>query len=100
MDDDFSIAMRLELMTKPYQLGHRLAVIVDFTVEDDPDIASLVIEWLLAASDINDRQPAMTQPDARLQQEAIAVGSAMGDGIVHRGQHAGIDRPRALGVEY
>ena len=51
--------------------------VVDLAVGDDLHRAVLVRERLLAAGDVDDRQPAHGEADARQQDAALVVGAAM-----------------------
>jgi hypothetical protein len=58
-------------------------VVVDLAVERDPDSAVLVAHRLLAAGDVDNRQPPVRKARATVDDQALAVGSAMRDHIAH-----------------
>ena len=60
-------------------VGAERLVVVDLAVEDDLDRAVLVADRLVAAGQVDDRQPAVDQADARLLPEAFGVGAAVGE---------------------
>src|SRR5205823_1390310 len=62
MDEDFGIGvMRGEFMAAADKLLTQLGVIVEFAVEHDADLAILVPHRLVAACNIDDRQPPMPE---------------------------------------
>src|SRR5262245_38893745 len=79
-------------MPASLEIGAQLLEVVDLTVEDDLDRAVLVADRLVAALQVDDRQPSMHQSQARFHPEAFGVRPAMGntlshhleDGVVHR----------------
>ncbi len=73
MDEHFRVALGAEAVAGPLQPAAELAEVVDFAVEDDPHRAVLVGHRLLAAGEVDDRQPAMAQGDSG--QWAVAVAS-------------------------
>ena len=82
------------------QFGAQGLVIVDFAVEDDLNGTVLVAERLAAAAEVDDRQTAMDQSQARIGPIADAVGTAVGDGIAHGLEHRGIDGPIRIRIQH
>src|SRR5438309_9174592 len=77
--------MAASLFEFPADLG----MIVDFTVEGDPQRAILVGHWLgRFFRKVNDREPAMTQTKTPIRRNVIAgtVRSAMGHHVPHAGE--------------
>src|SRR5205814_4987422 len=74
-------------------------VVVDLPVKDDLHRAVLVAERLRPAGQVDDRQAAVDQADARLPPQARAVRAAVGDGATHRLQKPGLDRSGGVRVE-
>src|SRR6185312_5053835 len=77
MDEDLGIRMmRGKAMAAMHQLLTQLPVIVEFAVEDDPDLAVLVPHRLVAAGEIDDRQPPMPEEDTPhlVDMKAVAIG--------------------------
>ena len=75
------------------ELGAQPLEVVDLAVEDDPDGAVLVVDRLVAAGEVDDREPAHPERGAVPREPALPVGPAMHD----RGQHpldAGVARGR------
>ena len=69
-------------------LALQLLVVVDLAVLDDVDGAVLVRDRLVAALEVDDREPARREPDAALQEHAVRVGAAMDERCAHLGQPA------------
>ena len=99
MHDDFGVAARVEDVPERLQLRDQLLVVVDLAVEDDDDRAVLVVERLLAGREVDDRQAAMTEPDARLEVHALAVRPAVRLRVVHALQQRAVEVAAAAGVE-
>ena len=65
VDDDLGVARRAESVALDLQLGAELDVVVDLAIEDDPQRAVLVAQWLLARGQVDDREPALARPTSR-----------------------------------
>ena len=83
VDDHLGIAMRPEDVAFRLKLPRQFLEVVDLAVVDDDDRAILVEERLLAGGQIDDREPAVAEADARGDVEARIVGSAMAQAVVH-----------------
>ena len=83
VDDDFGVGVGAEDMAERLEFGHQLLEVVDFAVEHDDHAAVLVEQRLLAGGQVDDRQPPMSKPHARLQMQATLVGAAVELGFVH-----------------
>jgi hypothetical protein len=59
------------------ELGAELDVVVDLAVLHHPVAAALVAQRLVAALEIDDREPIVGHAEAAVQVEADAVGTAM-----------------------
>jgi hypothetical protein len=99
MDDDLGVGTGAEDMAAAGKFHHQRLEIVDFAVEDDAHRVVFVEQRLVAAGDIDDRQAAMPEPDARRGEEPVAVGPAMRDRIGHAVKQVAVDRARAARVE-
>ena len=77
----------------PDELTAQLAVVVNFAVENHLDIPGLVANRLAAVEDARDREPGMTEKNARRYEDPIIVGPAVfeqgdrGTGRVRVGSH-------------
>jgi hypothetical protein len=73
------------------ELGAERGVVVDLAVLDHDDAAVLVGDRLVAALEVDDRQPPRGQPRAADEHLPRAVGAAVRERVAHRPQHARID---------
>ena len=81
MDDGFGVALRREAVAATDELGAQLAIVVDLAVERDPISPVFVGHWLAAAvAEIDDAQPAVSQPGTAGDVNALAVRTAMREG--------------------
>jgi hypothetical protein len=66
-------------VTELHEFVTELDVVVDLTIEDDPDRSILIPHRLMAAGNINDRQAPVTEMHAKLfiNPKAFSVGPAM-----------------------
>src|SRR5947207_15789702 len=77
-----------------FQIDAQLGMVVDLTVEGDPDGAILITRrHVTRRGKIHDTQPTTSQPDAAVGTDPRAgiVGAAVSDGVAHRLQHGLID---------
>ena len=63
VNDHFGVRARPEVVPALLELGPQLLEVVDFAVEDDPDRLVGIGHRLVAAGEIDDRQPPETQAD-------------------------------------
>jgi hypothetical protein len=87
-------------MTEHLQLWNEFLIVVDFPVENDADRLILVIERLLASGQIDDREPAVAEADARFDMQATFVRATMKLRLVHAMEYRAIDVAFASGIEY
>jgi hypothetical protein len=83
MDDGFRIARGVENMSCRFQLSTQAAVVVDLSVENDPDSAVFVVDWLVPGRQIDDAQPAHPQSHTVIDVNPLIVGSAVPDHFAH-----------------
>jgi hypothetical protein len=83
MNDRLGIASRTVSMPARLQLLGKLGVVVDLTIENDPDGTVLVADWLMAVSQINDAEATHSDADIPGNENAGVVGAAMSDLIIH-----------------
>src|SRR5687768_12369246 len=72
-------------------------MIVDLTVEHDPNGPVLVAHGLMAQREIHDAEPTKSQSDTGLNMGAVIVRSAMPQPVFHPLQHVGNDGVRRVG---
>lgn len=70
-------------MPASLQEGSHVGMVVDLSIENDPDPPVLVAHRLLPVGDVDDRQPSMGQAHRAVDPEALAIGSAMAQGVAH-----------------
>ena len=91
MDDDLGIGTRLEGVAERLKLCHQGLDIVDLAVVDDAHRAVLVELRLVAGQEVDDREPAMPQPEPRREVETLAVRSPVGESIGHPAHQRAVD---------
>ena len=89
--DDFGVRVRPEAMSAAFELGAQRRKVVDLAVEDDPHRVVFVRQRLLPGRNVDDAEPAMGEPDALAEVEAVRVRAAMRDAVAHRSDQAAID---------
>ena len=66
-------------------------MVVDFTVENDPDRTVFIADGLMSGGEVNNAEAAHSQADPALRVKAIVVWTAMSHDVTHASQDAGID---------
>src|SRR6201991_4780803 len=67
-------------------------MIVNLAIEDNPYSPIFVVDWLLAALEINDRQPPHRQPCRTVQKAALSIGPAMPYGLAHPCEYIAVNQ--------
>src|SRR5436309_16103425 len=98
MDDRFGIAFRAIAVASRLELQTEFAVIVDFTVIDDPQAVVLVANRLLSGPNIYDAEPPHSQPDVALDKKAIVIRPAVRDLRIHLRQRVALNAPFLSGI--
>ena len=65
------------------ELGAQRAVVVDLAVDDRGDAAVLGVERLVAARDVDDRQPRVGEGDGPDAPERLAIRTAVAERLDH-----------------
>src|ERR1035438_3469332 len=91
MDDHLSIAVGVELVASPLYLAAQFREVVDLSVEDHPDCPVFVVNGLLPAGQVNDAEPAHTQPHRTLRVDPFIIGPAVNDRLAHPVHVGGFD---------
>ena len=73
------------------KLAHQLLVVVDLAVLDDDDRSVLVRQGLVAAREVDDRQPSRREADAAVEERSIRIRPAVDERRAHRGEPLGMD---------
>src|SRR5262245_11747595 len=93
--DCFGIGAGAKAMAEAFELLAQLAVVVDLAVQDDPALAVLVRQGLMAGLEIDDREPAEPESEGAVQVDAVVVGAAMADARRHRFEPRTVGRDAA-----
>jgi hypothetical protein len=99
MDDDLGVGARREDVATVPKSALKIAIVVDLSVEDDVESPILVGDGLMAAVEIDDRQPANAETDRSVDVIADVVRSAVDDRRTHSPNGLGIDWTLSLGVD-
>jgi hypothetical protein len=83
VDDRFGIAVSVKSVTQRFQLFAKFAIVINLAVENDPGRAIGIVDRLMAAFEIDNRQPAHRQADSLAEIESIVIGSTMTNRIIH-----------------
>ncbi len=98
MNDHLGVAAGPEAVSKLREFRDQRLIVVDLAVEDDDHAAVLVEQRLLPGGEVDDREPAMAEPQAGLGVQPDLVRPAMVLGLVHARNEVARDRPRARDV--
>ena len=74
-------------MAARLELAAQLAEVVDLAVADEPQRAVRVGERLVAAGEVDDREPAHAERAGAVDVHALVVGAAMDGDARHRREH-------------
>src|ERR1700687_3833605 len=83
VNDCFSIAIGVENVAELFQPFAQLAVVVNLAVENNPGSAVLIMDWLLSALQIDNREPPHAQGHRALEIETVVVGPPVPDSAAH-----------------
>ena len=75
--DHLRIRLRREAVAERLELLAKLDVVVDLAVLHHPEAPALVGDRLVAAVEVDDREPSVRHPEAGVEIEADSVGTAM-----------------------
>lgn len=94
MNDRFRVALSAVLMTERSQLLAQDGMVVDFTIENDPDSTVFVAKGLVSGREIHDAEAPHADPDGTSSVDSLVVRSAMDHGSAHLPENSGLN-PRA-----
>ena len=83
VNDRFGVAICIEGVAEFLELLAEFAVVVDLAVENDPGSSILIVNRLLPALQVDDRQAAHAQADRAVEVEPVVIRSTMLDGSAH-----------------
>src|SRR6266853_2264629 len=86
VDDALGVAMRAEGVAQSDELLAKRQVIVDFSIEDDPNGAVLVAEGLVPSGEVHNTQPAHAYAGAVVCVDSVVIRSAMRHDVAHPAQ--------------
>ena len=96
VDEHLGVGVRgAEAVAGRLELRAQLGVVVDLAVLDDDDAAVLVGDRLVAALEVDDRQPPRGQPGLAEHHLAAGVGPAVVQRGAHGGEHVAVRRSAA-----
>src|SRR5262245_43738105 len=99
MDDHFGVATGSKAVSLALQISAQLLKVVDFAVENDLNRAVFIANRLITSAHIDDRQPAVHEPDTRLNDESLRVRAAVSDAITHGLKNGPLSRPGRVGIQ-
>jgi hypothetical protein len=73
-----------------YEVGTDLLVVVDLAVADEPQVARVVAQRLVAAGDVDDREPGLAQPAVADADLPLVVGPTVGEPVSHTPPRLGV----------
>src|SRR5437868_13297884 len=88
MDDGFSVTLAAKNMTSVFELSSKLAIVIKFTVVNQPNGFILIADRLLTRFHVNDAQAPHGEADRARNVETGIIGAAMTDLKIHRLQRA------------
>src|SRR5450631_2979697 len=91
MNDSFRVAMGRVTMASRDELFAQGGVVVDFSVEDDPEGAIFVADGLVAGRQIDDAEAPHAQAHGTVRVHALIVGSAVHHRLAHSPDGSGVD---------
>jgi hypothetical protein len=91
MDDRLGVGSGCIPMAERLQPLAKNRMVIDFSVEDNPERTVFVADGLMPGRQINDAQPAHAEPGAAFHVNALVVGPAMNHGGTHLPQDPGVD---------
>src|SRR6185295_19083904 len=83
VNDRFGVAVGVEAMTPRDQFCSKLGIVMNFAIEDDPDRAVFVLDWLLAGRQIDDREPPHTECYTGHDAASFVVRTTVADRSAH-----------------
>src|ERR1700674_901567 len=83
VNDGFGVTVGAIPMAACNQLLAQSQVVVDFTVECDPERTILVAEWLVSGRKVDDAEAAHAEANPALGVDSFVVGAAMHHGRAH-----------------
>src|SRR6478672_8972632 len=92
VNNDFRVASGAELMSERLQALRQLREVIDLAVEDYPNGAVFVAEWLLTSFDVDYAEATVSEGNPSCRILPQSVRPAMRNGGIHRPQPLHIQR--------
>ena len=90
-DDDFGIGVAEERVTEVEEFLADFEIVIDFAIEDHPDIARGIGHGLVTSGgEIEDGESAEGEAEGAIEVEAIVIGAAVGESAGHFGESLGV----------
>jgi hypothetical protein len=99
MDDSLCVAFGAIPVATRFEIFSQILVVINFTVEDNPDVSVFIAQGLMSGLNVDDAEAAHRQPDVLFDKEAIIVRAAVDDLLVHSGEQVTIYTPGPLGMK-
>jgi hypothetical protein len=91
MNNGLGVALGFITVATRLKIAPQLLVIVDFSIEDDPEVAVFVRNWLMPSLHVYDAQAAHSQADVFLDENALIVRTTMNDLLIHHVERFTLD---------
>src|SRR3984893_928531 len=99
MDNYLGVATGAEGVAERRELCHQWLKIIDFAIVDDANRPVFIVERLITRREVDDREPAVTEPNSRRIMKAVTVRSAMVENIGHPAKQDAVDFAASPEVE-
>jgi len=86
MDNGLGVAPSAIAVTPGLEIRPQILVVIDFTIEDDPNAFVFIADRLVTGLDIDDAEAAHRQSNVLLDKKTVIVWPAVDDLLVHRDQ--------------
>src|SRR5690242_2718184 len=83
VDDYLGVRVRVEVVTAGFEFRAQFGEVIDFAVEDHPNIAILVVNRLMPRRQVNDAQTPHSQPRTSVHVDSFIVRTSVHDGLAH-----------------
>jgi hypothetical protein len=87
MCDGFGVGLRVEMMPLRFKVSAQHGVIIDFSIKDDLDGLVFIVHGLPTGFQVDNAEPAHTDPDITLNVKALIIRAAMHQCTHHVFEH-------------
>src|SRR5579862_1010097 len=99
MNNRFRVAFSAIAVATRFEIFSQILVVINFTIEDDPNVPVFITQGLVAGLNVDDAEPAHCQAHVLLDKEAVIIGAPVDDLLVHSGERVTIHTPGSLGMK-